>query len=66
MTKSKYTVYVQSRFKAAYVTTQRNCEDMVTELIKMYDNEHVDRIKIVRETEGEKSIVYATPDRRKK
>jgi hypothetical protein len=61
MMKSKYKVYVMYRLCNIYVTTTRNAEDMINEILKMYDTEY---IKIVRCADGEEETIYKkTPKR---
>lgn len=68
MTKSKYILHANYNRtpKASYVTTQRNAEDMINEMLKMYDNPAFEYLHIYRETDGERHLVYSKKPRRKK
>lgn len=56
MTKSKYKVFVSNYLINTYVTTTRNSEDMINEILKQY--EWNDCIKIVKITEDEQKVIY--------
>ena len=64
MTKTKYIVYRHVSVSAMYVTTTRNCEDMIQQIRKLHefptDSIYPDKIKIVRIINGERKIVYTT------
>jgi len=61
MMKSKYKVYVMYRLCNIYVTTTRNAEYMINEILKMYDTDY---LEIVRSTDGEEQTIYKkTPKR---
>lgn len=60
MKRSRYLVYIQRQFRATYVTTQRNTEDMINMLRYMYEDER--HMKLVKICEGVTEIVYKTGD----
>lgn len=63
MMKSKYKVYVMYRLCNTYITTTRNAEDMINQILKMYDTDY---LEIVRSTDGEEKTIYKkTPKRYK-
>lgn len=69
MTKTKYIVYRQVSVSAMYVTTQRNCEDMIQKIRELHEfpsnSIYPDKIKIVRIINGERKVVYTTADKKK-
>jgi hypothetical protein len=63
MTKTKYEVYRHTSISAIYVTTTRNCEDMIQEIRKKHEmplkhSIYPNKIRIVRVVNGERKLVY--------
>lgn len=59
MKKSIYTIYINCKLRNKYVTTTRNAEDMINQILQFYNTE-VNPIKIYRQTEGEKKVLIHT------
>lgn len=56
MTKSKYKVFISNYLIKTYVTTTRNSEDMINQILKQFGWNEC--IKIIRVTEGEQKVIY--------
>jgi hypothetical protein len=66
MEKAKYRVYIGYTLSYTYVTTTRNCEDMICEIRKMHESLHYDYFRITREgPDGKEVVVYFKPHKRK-
>lgn len=62
MTKTKYEVYRHNSITAVYVTTTRNCEDMIQRIREQHELKfnsiYPNKIRIVRIVNGERKVVY--------
>lgn len=65
MEKTKYRIYLMYITCKTYVTTTRNCEDMITELLKMYPPDIYDYIKIVRVIGDREEVVFKKTAKKK-
>jgi hypothetical protein len=59
MKKSIYKVYRQGKLAQTYVTTKRNTEDMVLAIIRSHYTS-TQHLKIVRETDKVKTVVFSS------
>jgi len=67
MEKAKYRVYTNYTVRHTYVTTTRNCEDMIFQIRLMHESEAQNYFRITRQTDGEKEQdVYVKYGRRNK
>ena len=60
MERCRYLIHVDRQFRATYVTTQRNTEDMINVLRDMYEDYR--SLRITRICNGVSEIVYKTGD----
>ena len=67
MEKAKYRVYTNYTVRHTYVTTTRNCEDMIFQIRLMHESSATEYFKITRQTATEKEKdVYIKYERKKK
>lgn len=68
MEKAKYRIYVMYSLIRVYVTTTRNCEDMISQIREMHESPLQDSFKITRQVIGdsEEKVVYTKIGRKDK
>jgi len=59
MTKTIYKVYIQNRVSMVYVTSTRNCEDMIKQILDMHYLEG-SYMKIIMICNGETKTVFTS------